>query len=167
MKVVYFHEQLVIATVASTVKVSFIGKSKQLQKISSTEKRMLMVLPILKENYVSKDIYLLNSWAFPICCVDWNQKFPWEIRICTTAHSTVKVPKRMETLRRIPLFPFQPKRSEIIALFTNSIVTNPVHHGQILRTSTFSRVCDNCRVIFVSRMFWTNGKSLTNFQIWT
>ena len=61
MKVVYFHEQLVIATVASTVKVSFIGKSKQLQKISSTEQRMLMVLAILKENYVSKDIYLLNS----------------------------------------------------------------------------------------------------------
>ena len=61
MKVVYFHEQLVIATVASTVKVSFIDKSKQLQKISSTEQRMLMVLAILKENYVSKDIYLLNS----------------------------------------------------------------------------------------------------------
>ena len=61
MKVVYFHEQLAIATVASTVKVSFIDKSKQLQKISSTEQRMLMVLAILKENYVSKDIYLLNS----------------------------------------------------------------------------------------------------------
>ena len=64
MKVVYFHEQLVIATLAyaSTVKVSFIDKSKQLQKISSTEQRMLMVLAILKENYVSKDIqYLLNS----------------------------------------------------------------------------------------------------------
>ena len=58
MKVVYFHEQLAIATVASTVKVSFIDKSKQLQKISSTEQRMLTVL---KENYVSKDIYLLNS----------------------------------------------------------------------------------------------------------
>lgn len=61
MNVVYFHEQLVIATVASTVKVSFIDKSKQLQKKASTEQRMLMVLAILKENYVSKDIYLLNS----------------------------------------------------------------------------------------------------------
>ena len=85
-------------------------------------------------------VKIFISWIlerFPF--VDRNQKFPWEIRICT-AHSTAKLPKRMETLRRIPLFPFQPKRSEIIALFANSIVTNPVHHGQILRTSTFSRV---------------------------